>query len=832
MSYEIVVSATNFTVDSNTTELAVTINAPATPTFTITNEVNSLTLTSLQTTASLYTDAVELVLADLNTFWKGEWTTGTYYRGDIVSYQYSQYFLDDWNANVLAPYTSTVVPPSDATWIRFNWHEAPFAYLTVTNSAFIGQNLYIAGDLEVGGGTGGRGLTINNTATFNGIVNLNNTTTVFKSLNFAGTATLNGTTINANTLTVAEKFTYNGLEYPYDKGLFGQVLFTNGADKADWVNLGELVFWSLSNNLYTNGFDIYTNALNQDLGIGVSDNNTFANSPSYLKFFSNGNLQVKNTRDFSLTTTNTATFYAGNTIQITGGLRTNIVGATATFAGGLMPSGSGLFSQGSQQLAGGIEMTRSRMFMGNTGTTIISAGPTTGQNTNQDAWVKLTSSGAGATRTKNVQINGDVALNGTSRFTVTDAGITFSDGTTQTSASVSTSTFIFTEGLRSRWTSPDVVVSLNTATTSTIGGVKVGTGLSINTGTAIMTLNTATTSTLGGIKAGDGVIMRADGTLDVVGTFTGLTSIVAGTGTFVSTSSGDVVIWINPKELGKDYEFKAGVGLTATTVSSYNTTTATYSLLTATTATLGGIIVGENLAIDEFGVLSATGNIQVGNVSLTQHMDTNGFDIRYDSTTSNSKLSIGTTSTRLAIDTDTFLNLTTNSVSLAADSDTKLDLSTTAVNLYADSNTYLNITATAIGLINDTNRLDIDGSQIALKIASADKINVTSTRSRINGFFDGQSTSTAVISSLTNFTIDSTSGKLVIGTRTPLNITTTTAVIAVNTATIGESADNSTLRVQRIYNYAGTYAPFFPAGVQFQDNTVQFTAYQPDLGLL
>lgn len=837
MAYEIVVSATNFTVDSNTTELAVTINAPATPTFTITNAVQSIDLTTQQTTATIYTDAVELVLADLNTFWKGEWTTGTYYRGDIVQYQYSQYFLDDWNADILAPYTSTVVPPNDATWIRFNWHEAPFSSLTVTNSAYIGQNLYIAGDLEVGGGTGGRGLTINNTATFNGLVNLYNTTTVFKALNFAGTATLNGTTINVNTLTVAQKFTYNGLEYPYDRGLFGQVLFTNGVDKADWVNLGELVFWSLSNNLYTNGFDIYTNSLGQDLGIGVSDNNTFANSPSYLKFFSNGNLQVKNTKDFTLTTTNTATFYAGNNLQLTGGIRTSVIGGTATVAGGVLASGTGLFTAPSgQQLAGGLDIIRTRMFLGHTGTTIISAGPTTGQNANQDAYISLNSSGTGATRNKAITINGNVTLNGSSKLTVGDQGITFSDGTTQTSAAVSTSTFIFAAGLRSRWSPPDVFVSLATATETTIGGVIPSTGFTINTQTAIMTLNTATTSTLGGIKAGDGVIMRADGTLDVVSTFTGLTSIVAGTGTFVSTSSGDVVIWIKPRELGKDFFFNAGVGLTATTVSSYDATTATYSLLTATstatTARLGGIIVGENLAIDENGVLSATGGIQVGNVSLTQDMDTNGYNIRYDATYPNTKLFLSTSNTVLSVDADTYLELGSNTVSLRADTDSKLDISTTGAALYADSNTYLNLTTTAAALINDTNSVNVDTTQIALKIASNDKINVTATRSQINGFFDGQSTGTAVINGNTNFTVNSTSGKLNIGTRTPLDITTSTAVVAVNTATIGSSSDNSTLRVQRIYNYAGTFAPFFPAGVQFQDNTVQFTAYQPDLGLL
>lgn len=40
------------------------------------------------------------------------------------------------------------------------------------------------------------------------------------------------------------------------------------------------------------------------------------------------------------------------------------------------------------------------------------------------------------------------------------------------------------------------------------------------------------------------------------------------------------------------------------------------------------------------------------------------------------------------------------------------------------------------------------------------------------------------------------------------------------------------LRVNKIYNYAGSYAPFFPAGIQLADSTVQVTAYFPDGGPL
>jgi hypothetical protein len=50
---------------------------------------------------------------------------------------------------------------------------------------------------------------------------------------------------------------------------------------------------------------------------------------------------------------------------------------------------------------------------------------------------------------------------------------------------------------------------------------------------------------------------------------------------------------------------------------------------------------------------------------------------------------------------------------------------------------------------------------------------------------------------------------------------------------IGPTPSRSELRVQNIYNQAGTSAPFFPAGVQYQDNTIQRTAWRGyDQGLI
>jgi hypothetical protein len=69
------------------------------------------------------------------------------------------------------------------------------------------------------------------------------------------------------------------------------------------------------------------------------------------------------------------------------------------------------------------------------------------------------------------------------------------------------------------------------------------------------------------------------------------------------------------------------------------------------------------------------------------------------------------------------------------------------------------------------------------------------------------------------------------GLTTILN--TSSIVLSSDYTQIGPDVNNSELRVQNIYNHAGTSAPFFPAGVQYQDNTIQRTAWRGyDQGLI
>jgi len=137
--------------------------------------------------------------------------------------------------------------------------------------------------------------------------------------------------------------------------------------------------------------------------------------------------------------------------------------------------------------------------------------------------------------------------------------------------------------------------TLPPATAGTLGGIKVGSGLSVLSdgtlsadgggGGGSYTLPPATNLVLGGIKVGDGLAVTGDGTL----------SANAGDGyTLPAATSG---------ALGG---IKVGGGLAVTGDGTLSANAGDgYTLLPATTSLLGGIKVGEGLAVTGEGVLSA-----------------------------------------------------------------------------------------------------------------------------------------------------------------------------------------------------------------------------------
>lgn len=841
MSYEIVISATNFTVSSSSTQLAVTVNSPATPIFTITNAVSSLSYTKLVNTTSIYTDAVELVLGDLNTFWKGQWTTGTYYRGDIVEYQYSQYFLDDWNPDITIPYSSNTAPPNDATWIRFNWHEAPFTNLTVTNS------------LTVGNGVGSGGLTINNTATFNGNVFFNNNTVSF------------------NTLTVTKSFIYNGLTYPYDRGLFGQVLFTNGVDKADWVNLGDLVYWSLTSDLRTNGFKIATYAQDQDLVIGAND----INIPvlSQIRFRGNAiggkdwNAEltayeiIMSAAQRGINLNNSVWVYTDKTI-----LKSPVISSGTFTADGSMTVNGAFRANGTFSATNVTSLTASGTITANG--SLITNGTLTSNGT-------LTANTA--TFNGPVRVNNSLTMGPNQLIYLSSSGIRFSDGTIQTTVALTDADVDGGVGIYKTTATNKIFLNLSTATTSTLGGIRPGVGVYLKGET--LNLSTATTSTLGGIIVGSGLEISTGSVLSVV-TTTSVKSITSGTGIFINTSTGDVVISGYPRNI-----YVAG---TATSVSistgSSATITVAYWANTATSTTLGVVKPGYGLNIDSDGFLNASSTTTSGLVDLTSDMSTNGFTIQYNNTYSYTKLFLDPTQTELQHSTNTYLILGNSEVILQRDSvDSYLQLIEDTATIQARSNAYLQINSGTTTLQRSpgssisltTNRitvqstantyLQVDPTTIRLQRTSPNFVSLSANSATIqstttnylqltpnNTLLKNQNASISLTA--TNVTVDSATINLKSSNSATIKSTNYQIVvdneglkfqdlipghglnrlqISTDDFIIGNAAgENSVLRVSAIYNYAGTYAPFFPAGVQYPDQTVQFTAYQPDQGLL
>jgi hypothetical protein len=125
--------------------------------------------------------------------------------------------------------------------------------------------------------------------------------------------------------------------------------------------------------------------------------------------------------------------------------------------------------------------------------------------------------------------------------------------------------------------------SLAIADVSVLGGVKVGTGLSIS-GSGVLSLNTATASDIGGVKVGTGLSIDGSGILS--STITQYTLPTAAAGTL-----GGV---------------KVGTGLSIDGSGILSSTITQYTLPTATTSVLGGVKVdGSTITITVGGVLSA-----------------------------------------------------------------------------------------------------------------------------------------------------------------------------------------------------------------------------------
>jgi hypothetical protein len=367
----------------------------------------------------------------------------------------------------------------------------------------------------------------NNTVTFNSPVFYNNDITAPR---------ITVGTLTAGTATVTRLIS-GGTQFPLADGEYGQVIFTNGTGTASWVNLGDLVFWQLSADLETNGYDIRSVNLSQwnlfnngttstyipvwqDVSVIKSGTNytppvnwPVYNPDNYLKFGnkpSNANPLISYQDFVELKSGGDVTVYAGPgytsgfgapgpgnvTIQAAAGevrlYGTGLKFNDETISPGLGYTGSrgSTGYNGSAGPAGGY--TGSQGYVGSRGTDGTPGGPI-GYTGSRGA------DGAGYTLpAATVDTLGGVKVDANGQY---DYGITYASG---------------------------YILGLKSATTATIGGVRVDpTYLTINTATAFLSVNTATlnaqlqlpiatTSRVGGIAVGTTLVINSStGVLDV-----------------------------------------------------------------------------------------------------------------------------------------------------------------------------------------------------------------------------------------------------------------------------------------------------------------------------
>ncbi len=307
--------------------------------------------------------------------------------------------------------------------------------------------------------------------------------------------------------------------------------------------------------------------------------------------------------------------------------------------------------------------------------------------------------------------------------------------------------------------------------------------VTFNVGTNV-TLETGSKLTVEGIiTATDNVYIGGllSGSVDVNPVRIGSGGIIFTDGTVqlsASTSTGFTATQIASADrlgvvrIGDYLSINSGTGVLSVDKDSLKNSQAWYTLPIASTTTLGGIKVGNGLSIDVFGSLSIATtltNLTLDNVNLGADMFTNGWNIASSS-------GGGNRGWLRVIDQGAILGYgaTPSSPDFAL-SGHYLSISTSTFSLFKT-----NFSGDAV--------LSRSDSEFQVTLANGHGITLTTSTSQI----------------------DIKAGETVLGT----------------------DAAHSTLQVNRIYNYAGTNAPFFPAGVQYPDNSIQLTAFYPDQGFL
>jgi hypothetical protein len=192
-----------------------------------------------------------------------------------------------------------------------------------STATFTVTNLVVTNDLLVGG----NGFTINTTATFNGSTIFNGPSR-FNQLSHFTTSTIDYLTVNDNL--------YLGtLNYAVStSSAYGEVLTNIGSNNLGWRYLGELVYWSLSSDLQTNGYNIISGSPAVQLTISNSNipgnPNETPRDGTYIEFGSS-----TDSNEMFAYAHNKMALVAPNNIE----LRSNDINLTGTVDGGINPGG-------------------------------------------------------------------------------------------------------------------------------------------------------------------------------------------------------------------------------------------------------------------------------------------------------------------------------------------------------------------------------------------------------------------------------------------------------------------------------------------------------------
>ena len=749
MTYSVNITATNQVVNVTNTSTNVVVSDSGTIIFTVTTTSTNVVVNSTSTNVNAYYDAIELRLNNLNTYWKGVWTTSTYNMGDLVNYRDSVFLLKDFSSDVTAVYTSTVVPPSDTTyWTRIVWHEAPFDHVTVTNALIVGGSTTLGGTLGVTGNT-----------TIGGTAGITGNTTIGGTLTVANTATLNLDTVISRDLSVGRNATVAGS-------------LTVGPATAN----GGL---AIKGPLYVDGISEFTGTATFDSTVLMPYSDLTARNITSNQRVTANNLVVSTTATLNgLTTVNGLSNFNAQA-SFNSGITANLITATNASISTLQVSTQTVdnlrVNPGGRFRLGYLDYpVNEPAFYGQ----VLAV-----NGVNTATWVNLGDL-VYWSLSDDLRTNGNKIVSGN-----TNTNLTIAVGTT--SSNLSQQINLKKDKLE--------ILAPYTATIFLASG-----------------------GTYPSAKNYD-YIKLADENYNWTGVTIGSQNgirIEGNTGVRLYSSNGDINIEPAPYDagyinfLGKvkgttpNYYVKlfSGIQFPDGSVQTTSSTgsTGTYTLPIASASTLGGIKVGTNLSIDGSGVLSAsTASSYTLPTAGTGGGGTLG-GVRVDGTTitinGSGVISASTTATQ-------------SSFSLSNDSYTN------GKKIYYRQTPDGSGISTQSGyfLLNESG-IELQGSYISGQPAYINidtEVQILTPR-------------TGVLPYRTNNIILSSGGETNITAYGNVNIQSTGTSeidLLANKVVVGNDASNSKLQVGKIYNFAGTYAPNFPAGIQFGDQTVQITAY-------